>query len=69
MAGAHAIPKLEIVVPYGNAYGQNHFSDKGEYLTYCGRNREAWSVVRDAELKTDLDSPYTCQRCRKAFLK
>lgn len=60
--------KLQIIVPYGNANAQNHFAEQGEEYTYCGRKCYGWSVVRDAELKTDIDSPYTCKRCVNALL-
>lgn len=58
-------PTLEIIVPYGNARAQNHLAERGDYLTYCGRDRYGWSVVRRADLTTDLDSPYTCKHCAR----
>jgi hypothetical protein len=56
---------IQILVPYGNAYGANHLAAQGGERTFCGRNRYGWSVVREFE-DGDLDSAYTCKRCVKA---
>jgi hypothetical protein len=64
-----AHPNLEIVIPYGNAYAQNHLVQHLEERTLCGRERYGWSVVRKADLTTDLESPYTCKRCAKQVVK
>lgn len=46
-----------------------HLSDRGEYATRCGRNREEWRVIERASLSKDLDDPNLCQRCRDAILR
>ena len=62
-------PTIEIVVPYGARNAASHLAERGDYATYCGRNREGWSVVGPAHLPTALDSPWTCKRCVAALLR
>lgn len=59
---------VELVVPYGNPNAQTHMRLAGEYITFCGRACEGWSVV-DTPLSTAVDSAFTCKRCLKAMVK
>lgn len=59
---------IQIVVPYGNAYGSNHMAVQGGEKTFCGRNRYGWSVCREFE-DSDMDSAYTCKRCVAAAVR
>lgn len=62
------MPPLELVCSYNSPLDTQHFSYKGEYLTICGLNRENYMILREADLKQDLDSAYTCKRCAKKIL-
>lgn len=57
---------LEKVIPASRKAGF-HFSEQGDYLTLCGRNREGWTASGPADLRTDLDDPGLCKRCRDAI--
>lgn len=59
-----AHPTLRLVASYNSEHVQ-HFAEKGEADTLCGRNRENWMDMRPADLTTDLDSAYTCKRCAR----
>ena len=59
-------PTLELVASY-NSVDTQHFSERGEADTLCGRNRENWMVCRRADLTADLDSAFTCKRCVRAI--
>lgn len=58
----------EIVVPYGSRTGATHLREQGDYLTFCGRNCEEWSVV-DGSVAEALESAFTCKRCLNVMLK
>jgi hypothetical protein len=61
--------QLQIVMPYGNAYGANHFAyGNGEGdVTLCGRDCYGWSLARRNVEQSDIESAFACKRCaRKA---
>jgi len=45
-----------------------HLSQRGEYNTLCGRNRETWIIWREANLRNDIDNAYLCCRCKRGLL-
>jgi hypothetical protein len=46
-----------------------HLAEPNGYDTLCGLNREDWSIARNAELRTDIDAPFLCKRCRAVVLR
>jgi hypothetical protein len=60
---------IEIVVPYGNSNAATHIRFAKDYVTFCGRQCEGWSVVDGATLTKVIDSAFACKRCVKGALK
>lgn len=61
-------PSNEVVIPYGNANAALHLRLAGEYLTFCGRNCEDWTIA-DTRFMEAISSAFCCKRCLKAFYR
>jgi hypothetical protein len=74
VSARHRHPSGELrLVASANAIGKyggvQHLGYSSEDYTLCGRERGgAWMDMRAADLRTDLDSAWTCKRCVRAVV-
>jgi hypothetical protein len=59
---------IEVILPYGNANGLQHFRFHSDYETFCGRNCEGWTQS-GIDVREAIESVYTCKRCLKGLFK
>lgn len=57
---------IVVIVPSGKSNSQAHFTFRGDYLTFCGRNCEKWETA-DTPVSFVIDNAACCKRCRLAY--